>query len=306
MADYDNDALSYAESMPVKPFRYGINKAWQNIQKAQAGAFYFTIGVSTIDKWLRLYPTTYNVFAAESGVGKTTLTLQAASNIEMIKRQRQDERRTVIFSAEMTADQLAHKQAAAYTGISVERQWGGELTDAEMERLREALFDVILPTQTFEICDDNRPDADRVREVCDIAAAEYGLAVVIFDYVELASTDFRNKQDHVPAVAEMLADVARDYGAVCIGVSQLNKDKAGRANKRPQMTDLRYGGEKPASSVLIAQDRTEEVFTDSDMRPITWWLVKNRFGRKDVGCDTLFDGAAGLFKPADFRLDEFN
>lgn len=298
--------LSYQESMPVKPFRYAALQLKRDIQRAQQGQYFLQSGLSTIDKWVRFRPTTYTVIGAESGVGKTALALQIAAHFEVMKAQWGDKRKTLIFSAEMAGSELLKRLVAARTGISPWDQESGNLTDDQVDAIYTAA-DAITADMPFVVDESDSPDRNHIIRSCNIVAESYGLAAVVFDYIELATTDEKFKAEHVRSVAKTLKNVARQFEVPTIGLSQVNKDNKHRGTKKPEMTDLRYGGHEPADCVIILQDVQEEMMaTDDGYQPIRGWIVKNRSGRKGVSADLVLHGPTTTFKPGDFSHVELN
>lgn len=298
----DSIALNYADDMPTKPTRYAAMEAKRRIERAQRGEYFYSTGLGGIDKLMRLRPATYTVVAAQSGTGKTAMALQVAEQIEKIKRQRRDERATLIFSAEMASAELIQRMAAGRTGISVWQQESGQLTPDQVGLL-ERTFDAIADTVPFQIDEEDSPNRDHILQSCEIVAKSHGLSMVIFDYIELATSDERFKAEHVRSVAKTLKNIARRYDIPTIGISQVNKDVSHRANKQPEMTDLRYGGHEPADGVIILQDAADVQVADPDYTPVKAWIVKNRSGKRG-SADLLFHGPTTRFVDADFQRTE--
>lgn len=293
-------ALSYAESMPVKPFRYAAVGLKDRIKRAQAGQFFFNTGISTLDKYVRLRPTTYNIIAAESGAGKTALALQIAAHIETMKAAWGDPRKTLIFSAEMSSVELMQRLVAARTGISVWKQESGDLTPEQVDLIYRTADEIAADTP-FQIDETDHPDRAHIIRSCEIVVETVGLACIIFDYVELASTDEKFKAEHVRSVATAMKNIARQFDIPAIGLSQVNKDRTHRGSKKPEMTDLRYGGHEPADVIVILDQLNDPgILHEDGHTPVRAWVVKNRSAPKNVAADMLLIGAETRFIPAEF------
>lgn len=294
----DTETLNYAET-PVKPMRYGFVQARKRVLAAASGMVYFTAGISTLDKYLRFRPSTYNVIGAQSGTGKTALGMQLLGNIEQQKQERNDNRTTLFFSAEMSMEDLALRIAAAKTGVSV---WQVESQDCPKDK-RQAFVDALdaeMNKPYFQVCEDNNPDADAIEAACDIVASTSGLAAVMFDYIELTSENEHMHSEKVRTSAKRLKAIARTYKIPTIGISQINKDYQGRADKTPTLTDLRYGGHEPADTVVILQE-DKEIACPDEYKAVRGYVVKNRGGPMGTA-DLLFHGATTTFKPGRFDL----
>ena len=80
-------------------------------------------------------------------------------------------------------------------------------------------------------------------------------ALLVVDYVQLLQDeegDGRNRERNVSAAARGLKDLTGELGIPVLALVQLNRNRAQRADKRPQLADLRESGdlENTADSVL--------------------------------------------------------
>ena len=80
-------------------------------------------------------------------------------------------------------------------------------------------------------------------------------ALIVVDYVQLLRDeegDGRMRERNVSAAARGLKDVSGELGVPVLALVQLNRNRATRADKRPQLADLRESGdlENTADSVL--------------------------------------------------------
>jgi replicative DNA helicase len=87
------------------------------------------------------------------------------------------------------------------------------------------------------------------------AAESIRPALIVVDYVQLLRDeegDGRMRERNVSAAARGLKDVAGELGVPVLALVQLNRNRATRADKRPQLADLRESGdlENTADSVL--------------------------------------------------------
>lgn len=84
----------------------------------------------------------------------------------------------------------------------------------------------------------------KLRRLC--ATSPYGPPkVIIVDYLQKMRHPMSkdNKTGETAAIVEGLKDIAMEFSAKMVALSQLSRDVEKRPDKRPQMSDLRYAGE---------------------------------------------------------------
>ena len=113
-------------------------------------------------------------------------------------------------------------------------------------------------------------------------------ALIVVDYVQLLRDeegDGRMRERNVSAAARGLKDVSGELGVPVLALVQLNRNRATRVDKRPQLADLRESGdlENTADSVLGLY-RDEIDYPDSSDRGLAELSVlKKRQLGEDVG-----------------------
>ncbi len=114
-------------------------------------------------------------------------------------------------------------------------------------------------------------------------------ALLVVDYVQLLRDeegDGRNRERNVSAAARGLKDVSGELGIPVLALVQLNRNRATRADKRPQLADLRESGdlENTADSVLgLYREEMDHPGTDKDDHLAELSVLKKRQLGEEVG-----------------------
>ncbi|WP_331734765.1 DnaB-like helicase C-terminal domain-containing protein [Streptomyces sp. NBC_00887] len=237
----------------------------EEIQKGrQIGLSYGLADLDTITSGMR--PGNVTVIAAQSGVGKSTLALNAATAAAKAGA------RVMFSSLEMSSTELLQKIVAAEGMIPMHHltRQGGLTPDGwkEVERLGRELFKT-LPLRI------HRPDHAALRDIESAARAcvrKDGLDVLVVDYLQLVEVEqTRNitREQAVAAVSRGLKNLSVDLECHVIALSQLNDDGMVRESRAI----------KNDASVVIKVERPDVDEPESPRAgEVDLVIEKNRFG----------------------------
>lgn len=176
------------------------------------------------------------IVAARPGVGKTSLCLSIARNAARMGKH------VAIFSLEMSAEQVVQRLVSAETGIDAQRLRLGQLREEEWPLLVQATG--VLSELPIFIDDTPAISALQLRTKARRIHAEYGLDLIVVDYLQLMTSDVRveNRVQEVSYISRMLKSLARELDIPVLAVSQLSRAVEQRTDKRPVLADLRESG----------------------------------------------------------------
>ncbi len=234
------------------------------------------------------------IIAGRPGQGKTGFLLSIAKNASLTHK-----KHVAIFSLEMSNEQVVQRLIAQETGIDSQRLRSGKLTEAEWPLFTHAI-EVFSDTKLFL---DDTPAITplALRTKCRRLHMEYGLDLVIIDYLQLMGGDTRNdnRVQEVSYISRNLKILARELNVPVLTAAQLSRAVEQRSDKRPVLSDLRESGslEQDADIVMFIYrpDQYEKDTTKQNVAEII--VAKHRNG--PVGSvEMIFRGALAKFENA--------
>ena len=196
-----------------------------------------------------LQPSDLVLIAARPSMGKTAFVLNIVQHIAMKK-----ELPCMIFSLEMSSEQLVQRMIAMETGIDSQKLRTGNLNDNDWDPLIRGIVDV----SDSKIIIDDTPgiSVGELRSKCRKVKLEKGLSIVIIDYLQLmtgSSKRSENRQQEISEISRSLKALAREIKAPVVALSQLSRACETRPDHRPMLSDLRESGaiEQDADIVMF-------------------------------------------------------
>lgn len=233
-------------------------------------------GFVDLDKLLGgLQRSDLTIVAARPGVGKTSLLLNIA-----LSAARKYKQKVAIFSLEMSNEQLVQRLMSSETGIDSQRLRLGDLKENEWPKFVEAAGRL---SDTMIFVDDTPGiSALQLRTKARRLHAEYGLDLIVVDYLQLMSGDFRseNRVQEISYISRALKGLARELNVPLVAASQLSRAVEQRHDKRPILSDLRDSGSiEQDADVVVFIYRDELYNPDTEVKNIADVIVsKHRHG----------------------------
>jgi len=214
-------------------------------------------GFTQLDKLLGgLQRSDLVIVAGRPGMGKSSLGMTMAHHAAM-----KHNAVVALFSLEMSGEQVVQRLIAGDTGISSQRLRIGDIRDIEWDKFVKA--GGALAEAAIFVDDSSTPSPMEIRTKCRRLAAEYGLDLVIVDYLQLmwSGTRSENRVQEISYISRALKGLARELNVPVVAMSQLSRAVEARQDKRPILSDLRESGsiEQDADVVLfIYRSETDE------------------------------------------------
>ncbi|MBR7187262.1 MAG: replicative DNA helicase [Clostridia bacterium] len=186
--------------------------------------------------------------AGRPAMGKTSLGMNFIENAAI-----RAGKKAAVFSLEMPAEQLAMRMMCTEARVNMQNVRRGQIEDDDWQRLCDALVSI----GPAAIYIDTTPGitVPELRSKARRLQLEHGLDVIMIDYLSLMSGTGKtnSRQEEVSQISRMLKGLALELDVPVIALQQLSRAPTGRANHRPQLSDIRESGaiEQDADVVMF-------------------------------------------------------
>ncbi len=194
------------------------------------------------------------IVAARPAVGKSTLGLDLARSASIKNRMT-----SVIFSLEMSRMEITMRLLSAEARVSLQNIRTGRLSDDDWQRLARRMGEVA--EAPLFIDDSPHLTMMEIRAKARRLKQRNGLRLVVLDYLQLMSSPKRveSRQQEVSEISRSMKLLAKELDIPVVAISQLNRASEQRADKKPQLSDLRESGCLTGDTRLVRADTGAEV-----------------------------------------------
>ena len=274
------DLLQSRSSGDFVPIRQVALNVLENIEKASKTKETVT-GVPTgfIDldyKTSGFQPSDFILIAARPSMGKTAFVLNVVDHVAVKKGIP-----CMVFSLEMSKEQLVNRMLSMESNVDSQKLRTGTLTDSDWDAVVEGVG--IIGGSKLIIDDTPGISISELRSKCRKMKLEYGLSIVIIDYLQLMTGSGKssdNRQQEISEISRSLKALAREMQAPVVALSQLSRACETRTDHRPMLSDLRESGaiEQDADVVMFLY-RDDYYNKDSEMKDMAEVIIaKQRNG----------------------------
>ncbi|MBI4499690.1 MAG: replicative DNA helicase [Gemmatimonadetes bacterium] len=189
------------------------------------------------------------VVAARPSMGKTAFCLNVAAHAAVYNKLP-----VVIFSLEMSREQLVERLLASEALIDLGRLRTGKLRDEDFPKLSRAAGQI--GSAAIWIDDTPAMNLLELRSKARRLKSEHDVALFVIDYLQLlnAPRESENRQAEISFISRSLKSLARELRTPVVTLSQLSRGPEQRGgDRRPMLSDLRDSGaiEQDADVVLF-------------------------------------------------------
>jgi replicative DNA helicase len=234
-------------------------------------------GLKDLDRMLNgLRPGQLVIVGARPGMGKSIFAVDIARRAAM-----KEKIPTALFSLEMSTEELANRIISAETGIPSRAVETGRLSDKDWTTVARFAGELAeAPLIIEDAAPLTFPDLrTRARQL----HRKHGLGLVIVDYLQLMASEEKKAENRAVEVADLsrgLKLLAKELSCPVVAASQLNRNPDSRADKRPQLSDLRESGGIENDADIVVLLHREDYYDPKSKRAgeVDLIVAKNRNG----------------------------
>lgn len=232
------------------------------------------------------------VIAGRPSMGKTALSLNIARNVSI-----DNKLPILIFSLEMSRQQLMYRLLSLESHISSSKLKTGKVSSEDWEQLNSAINRL----SRSEIYIDDTPNLSviNVRSKSRRLNVEKGqLGLILIDYLQLMHDIEKhyNRVQELSNIMRGLKSLARELDTPIVLLSQLSRSVENRNNKRPMLSDLRESGSIEQDADIVMMLYRDEYYETDTHEPNIAELIIAKQRNGPVGTiKLLFDSKSTRF-----------
>ncbi|MBI9084092.1 MAG: replicative DNA helicase [Desulfobacterales bacterium] len=202
------------------------------------------------------------ILAGRPSMGKTALSLNIARNAAV-----DGNVPTAIFSLEMSKEQLSMRMLCAEARIDSTRLRSGFFSREDWVKLTDAAG--LLSEAPIYIDDSPDVSAMTIRAKARRLKMDKNLGLIFIDYIQLMRGRIGSERRdlEISEISRSLKGLAKELSLPVVGLSQLNRKLEERADKRPQLSDLRESGALEQDADVVAFIYRDEVYNKDENNP---------------------------------------
>ncbi len=239
------------------------------------------------------------ILAARPSMGKSVLALNFAHKVAT-----KSEMPVLIFSLEMSKDQLVDRMLAMESGVDAWNIRTGSLSNDDWEKISTAMG--TLAEAPIYIDDTAGITVSDLRTKARREQHQRQLGLIIVDYLQLMSGGSRfgsdgNRVQEISEISRGLKSIARELNVPIIALSQLSRSVESRSPQIPQLSDLRESGsiEQDADMVMFIY-RDEYYNPENTEKPNVADIMIRKHRNGPIGnVELFFDANKQIFKSLD-------
>lgn len=195
-----------------------------------------------------LHPSAMIVVAGRPSLGKSTLGMDfirsAAIKHGLV---------AAMFSLEMSRNDLIQRLISAVGRVPLHGIRAGVLSDSDWDRVTQAA--ALIAEAPLWLDDSPHLNMMEIRAKCRRLKQRHGLDLVVIDYLQLMKSPGKSdsRRTEVDEISRSIKLLAKELQIPIVAVSQLNRGPEQRADRRPQIADMKDSGqiEQDADMVIL-------------------------------------------------------
>jgi replicative DNA helicase len=222
----------------------------QKVHESRKSVTGLPSGFIDLDKYTAgFHPADLVIVAGRPSMGKTSFALNIAQHVGLGEK-----KPVAVFSLEMSKELLVQRLLCSEAQVDAQKVRMGFTSAKDIEHLTNAAG--LLSEAPIFIDDTPAISTLEIRARARRLKAEYDIAIVIIDYLQLARASDRseNRQQEISSISRAMKALAKELSIPVVALSQLSRAVEARGgDRRPLLSDLRESGaiEQDADLVLF-------------------------------------------------------
>ena len=242
---------SGGDFVPIRQVALNVLEKIEVASRNQGAVTGIPTGFIDLDyKTSGMQPSDFILIAARPSMGKTAFVLNLVDYVAVKKNMP-----CMIFSLEMSKEQLVNRMLSMESNVDSQKLRTGSLTDSDWDAVVEGIG--IIGGSKLIIDDTPGISITELRSKCRKMKLEYGLSMIIIDYLQLMSGSGKsgdNRQQEISEISRSLKALAREMNAPVVALSQLSRACETRQDHRPMLSDLRESGAIEQDADVVRDD----------------------------------------------------
>ncbi len=193
------------------------------------------------------------ILAGRPSMGKTALATNIAFNAAKYFSKEENKGSVVLFSLEMSAEQIGLRILAEQSKISSDKLRKGDIDEKDSLQLQNTYQEI--NNLNFFFDDSPNLTVSELRSKLRRYKNNFNIKLVLIDYLQLIKPESNrdNRVNELSEITRNLKQLAKEFNLPVISLSQLSRQVENREDKRPLLSDLRESGsiEQDADVVLF-------------------------------------------------------
>ena len=277
--------------VPIRQVALNVLEKIETASKSQGTVTGIPTGFIDLDyKTSGMQPSDLVLIAARPSMGKTAFVLNLVDHVAVRKGLP-----CMIFSLEMSKEQLVNRMLAMESNVDAQKLRNGNLTDSDWDAIVEGIG--VIGNSKMIIDDTPGISITELRSKCRKMKLEYGLSMVIIDYLQLMTgsggKSSESRQQEISEISRSLKALAREMNAPVVALSQLSRPEGGKP-KPPTLASLRSSGQIEQDADVVMFIFREEPGLLRSRRILR--VAKNKEGETGQ-IPLVFRGETQTFRP---------
>lgn len=224
------------------------------------------------------------ILAARPSIGKSSLALNFVDHVAGAQKIP-----VGIFSLEMSKEQVIDRLLCLRGAVDSWKLRTGNLDDEDFGKLNYAMG--VLSEAPIFIDDSPIINVMEIRTKARRLQADFGLGLIVVDYLQLLSGSSRSLENRVQEVSEIsrnLKSLARELDVPVLALSQLSRAVEHRDNKRPMLADLRESGSLEQDADVVMFIYREDYYEKETEKPNIAEILIRKHRNGPTGDISLF------------------